>query len=157
MLTKIIRNFLLMSFFLSGVNAIAIGEAVVITNEVQAEQRQVLVFKELKPEPFIKNCIEYSSDFRSFQVSDIISSSQNNPFRRVENCLLQAMNKSLKPVCDEERSLKAALRKDQHDDETWEEIEKTLVYLEEVKYEYADTLYEVADGIDELGVVAYKG
>ena len=60
------------------------------------------------------------------------------------------MNKSLKPVCDEERSLKAALRKDQHDDETWEEIEKTLVYLEEVKYEYADTLYEIADGIDDM-------
>ena len=54
MLTKIIRNFLLMSLFLSGVNAIAIGEAVVITNEVQAEQRQVLVFEELRPDILLK-------------------------------------------------------------------------------------------------------
>ena len=158
MLTKIIRNFLLMSLFLSGVNAIAKTEVVA---EVPDEVKEALNFEELKPELVIQNCTRYQPDSnKSFQPSNLLFggsqnnpfSSQNNPFTKLENCLLQAMDKSLKPVCDEERSLKAALKKDQGDDETWEEIEETLAYLSEVKYEYADTLYEIADGINEMYV-----
>ena len=112
--------------------------------------RDVLPFEELKPDLFTKNCSGYQSDIRSFRFSDILfGSEKNNPFRSAENCLLQAMDRSLKPICDEERILKEELKKGRYSDEDREEIEERLESLEEFKYEYADNFYEIADSTDE--------
>ena len=144
MLIKIIRNFLLMSLFLSGVNAIAEGEAVVITNEVQAEQRQVLVFEELRPDIFTENCIQYGSNTKSFWFSNVVfSPGENKPFSSKENCLLQAMDKGLKPICDEEKILSQQLEEGNYNDKDIAEIKETLADIKKIKDEYADDLYEV--------------
>ena len=120
--------------------------------------RDVLPFEELKPDLFTKNCSGYQSDVRSFRFSDILfGSEKNNPFRNAENCLLRAMDRSLKPVCNEEKILKEELKEGNYSDEDIEEIEERLESLEEFKYEYADNFYEIADNTDEAYDIIQDG
>ena len=134
MFTKITWNFLFTILFLTNVNAMA---------SVNAMEKADL---------FTENCGEYPSDIKSFRpLSDMISgSAQNNPLRIAENCLLQVMDKNLKPICDEEKILKGELRKGNYNTEDLKEINEYLTQLVKVKQEYADILYEVANEADKM-------
>ena len=104
------------------------------------------------PDLSMKNCKEYKSNVTSFRLSDVFFGGRdNNVFRHLESCILKAMDKSLKPVCDEERELKELREEYKHDEEALEEIEEDLDYIEETKYEFADVFYEFVDGIEEIG------
>ena len=104
------------------------------------------------PDLSMKNCKEYKSNVTSFRWSDVwFGGGKNNVFRHLESCILKAMDKSLKPVCDEERELKELREEYKHDEEALEEIEEDLAYIEETKYEFADVFYEFVDGIEEIG------
>ena len=111
--------------------------------------RDVLPFEELKPDLFAKNCGGYQSDAKSFRFSEAVLKDKYNYFKKAENCLLWAMDRSLKPICDEERILKEELKEGRYSNEDNEEIEERLESLEEFKYEYSDTFYEIADNTDE--------
>ena len=132
MFIKFIWNLAFISLFLSSVNAAA------------------------KTDIFQENCGDFPADIKSFRpLSDILSdifsgSAQNNPLRQIENCLLQTMDEGLKPICDEEKLLKQKLREGNLTAEDLEEINEELVHLEDVKYAYADILYEVAGGTDKF-------
>ena len=104
------------------------------------------------PDLSMEDCREYKLNVTSFRWSDVYSGGrENNVFRHLESCLLKSMDKSLKPVCDEERELKALLDEYSHDEESLAKIEEDMAYLEETKYEFADVFYEFADGIEEIG------
>ena len=92
-----------------------------------------------------KNCGKYQDEINSHRfIPD-----EYNPLAQLENCLLKEMNRYLKPVCEEEKMLKKELRGNP-DDETLEAIEERLDYLKRTKYEFAGSLYEIADGSDEI-------
>lgn len=112
--------------------------------------RPVKEFEE--PDISMKNCKEYKSNVTSFRCSDVVfGGGNNNVFRHLENCILKAMDKSLKPVCDEEKELEGLREEYKHDEEALEEIEEDLAYIEDMKYDFADVFYEFVDGIDEIG------
>ena len=148
--TKFIKNSLLIGLGLFGMNVMANSGAVVEIQEVQAEQGDALNLDELRSDISMKNCGNYDPGTKIFRLSTAFLE-DDSPIEKIENCLGKAMDKSLKPICDEERNLKNALKEGQHDSvTTLEEIEGQLAYLEEVKYEYAQDFYDYADGFDDL-------
>lgn len=109
-----------------------------------------------RPDLSDQNCAEYQSSVSSFRpLTDLLStwftgSSQNNPFRKAEACLVKSIDQSLKPLCEEERLLKDELKEFKDDPEIVDEIEEEREGIEDAKFEYADILYEFADGADDF-------
>lgn len=107
-----------------------------------------------KPDFSDKNCSEYQS-VKSFRpLSDFFStvfygSVEDNPLRKTEACVIKSIDQSLKPVCEEERLLKAELKEYKGNREIEEEIQEELGAIEEVKWEYADILYDFADDVEK--------
>jgi len=76
-----------------------------------------------------------------------------SPGRGVRNCLCKAIDQGLKPLCDEEAKAKELLRyyQDKKDKEGIEDVEEDLRELESVKYNFSESIYEMADEINDLG------
>ena len=135
MFIKFIWNFLFISLFLSSVNATA------------------------RADIFQENCGESPSDI-ALSLSDILSSSaQNNPFRRIEHCLVYTMDESLKPLCDQAKVITTRIKAcatnphicnqgHSYNDERTKILE-ILILLEQVKTKYANIFYEAANDLDE--------
>lgn len=132
MFIKFIWNLVFVSLFLSCVNAAA----------------------NILPE----NCEDHSDIVSSISLFDTIpDSEQNNIVRKIESCLLQLMDESLKPICNREQASEVLLRlrrqiafttiDDKH--ETLKQMQE-LERLNKVKFEYADAFYAIADDLDKI-------
>lgn len=71
------------------------------------------------------------------------------PIRR---CIAKAIDEGLKPICDQEREAKELLEyyEDQGDHRAVEELELYLHDLDEVKYDFVDQIYLMADDTHDL-------
>ena len=98
-----------------------------------------------------EDCSEYKSGISSLSFSNTFTKGgDKNPFQKLENCILKAMDTGLKPVCDKEKELKALQEEYKNDSKVLALIEEDLVQVEEIKYEYADIFYETIDVCDEF-------
>ena len=91
----------------------------------------------------LENCTEYKHS-GGFALTP--------PVKAALNCFTKIIDTQLKPLCDQERDLKEALKyyKSQRDKDGIEGIEEELLVVEELKYEIADDIYDIADEFDEL-------
>ena len=101
---------------------------------------------EIRNKSFSGHCAEYKN-IGSFSILGNVF-----PGKQLQNCLAQAVDESLKPLCDHEKNLQEALKyyKRKGDEDKIEEIELLLEEVEETKYDTADELYSIADEFDEI-------
>lgn len=98
-----------------------------------------------------KDCGDYESSTSVFRPSSIfLGGKDKNPLSQGDNCILKAMDESLKPVCDEEKELKNLAEQYAGDEKAMEEIEEHLAHIEDTKYDFADFFYDIADEMDKI-------
>ena len=70
----------------------------------------------------------------------------------IVNCIAQAIDKGLKPHCENKKKAKELLEhyKNKGEDEKAAAMEEYLLDLEETQYELADELYAMADEFDDI-------
>ena len=73
-----------------------------------------------------------------------------NPMTKIENCMAYIIDKSLKPICDEEKKLSSLRRKHEGDDFALEEIEEYAYDLDELKYYTLDEIYIISEEFEDL-------
>ena len=96
-----------------------------------------LNINELKEKGSARKCSKYSN---SGSFSILGDASLLEPVR---NCFAQSIDQGLKPLCDQEKALKQAL-KTESEPVIQEEIEGELAEVEEAKYHIAEDLYYIA-------------
>ena len=92
------------------------------------------------PEEEDEDCREYNGG--GFSILGDVS-----PFQWAQNCIAYQIDKSLAPICEEERDVREALRdcEGRCSDEEIEIWEEHLSAIEDQKYEIADGIYAMAD------------
>ena len=128
------------------------GQEQVVTEAAEEGPGQEQVVIEavdvVPPNYSMRECAAYQSNTNTFKFSDVSFSLEHHPFRQWESCLLTSIDRSLKPICDEEARVKSLMWEHNYSDEDLKELEEYLDHLSQVKYEYADILYEQAEVMD---------
>lgn len=81
---------------------------------------------------------------------------EHSPSRPFRNCACKGIDEGLKPICEEEKKAKELLKhyQNKRDRKGAEDVEEYLRELDSVKYEFADSIYEMADEVDEMEEIA---
>ena len=106
-----------------------------------------LDLKELKKRGSSQKCSEYktSSSFNIFGDASLLEP--------IKNCMAQSIDQGLKPLCDQEKTLKKEL-KNENDPNRQAEIKEQLFDIENIKQDITNDLYLLATEFDEIAEVA---